>query len=855
MRSLGDWSIGQRLAAGFGVVVAVLAVFAAASGSWQQASARAQAAFAQRIHPLSERAADLDRAILKVAIAARASGAHAAPRHAAPALDAVAQARKALRALADAAKEPDGQAAFRDLEPSVERYLDAAESVARLGPLTSRTAAEAALSDARADAIVQLQAFADLQHEKARQAIAAMEASRDRVASGLWIAFGTVLGVLVVLGVAVTASIRSPARRLMGLARELQRGNWQPALELAPRAAAARGETTVPRDELTQIGLAFGAAAEALERRAQRLRADAEVASAASSSLDKEAVAGQALRAMAEATGAGAGCVYWRDEDSGRLLPVAARALPAPAAALEPGEGLPGRAALERRIAMLADIPPDAPTRLKLGVDEVAPRAIVAVPAMLRGEVLGVVVLASLAEFDAAATDFLQAAALQLAIGLNNVRSHERVQGLLERVQAQNEELQAQNEEIQAQAEELQAQNEEIQAQTEELQQRTSELAAADRNKNDFLGLLAHELRNPLAAIGNSVFILGRVGERSEMERQSLSVVERQMRYLTRLIDELLDVTRISRGKLTLQREPLDLRQLVRDGVNDHRGTAGNEGIVLEDALPEAPLWVDGDRTRLAQVLGNLLSNAVKFTEPGGRIDVAMHADAEAGTVRLTVRDTGAGIEPELAERLFQPFSQGDTGLVRGRGGLGLGLALSKALVALHEGKIELRSAGRGHGTEFIVTLPVCAQRPLAASEPKQAVPGGTRRVLVIEDNEDAAETLRLALAMGGHKVDVAGSGPEGVEKARAHVPDIVLCDIGIPGFDGFEVARRLRPDPRLGRTTLVAVSGYATAEDRRRSVAAGFDDHLAKPVDMQALLARVASLEPPPRHAHGVAA
>ncbi|HET7730151.1 MAG TPA: ATP-binding protein [Usitatibacter sp.] len=841
MKRLRDVSIGQRLGAGFGLVLVALAIFGAVLAAWMAESSRAQSDYAQRVLPRADASVAVERGILEVAVAVRSYLLAPDARNAAKTLAAVEAGRRALEALARLPREQDGELVFPAVERSVAHYLTEVAAAASTGTAENPLAVEAALAAARAEAVSSLRRFGALQQQKSRDAIAAIEDSRRKVANGLVYAFAALALALVALGYLTTASIRTPARELTRVARELQHGNWQAALGFTRASLQRRGESVAPRSELSQIALAFGSAAEALERREQRLRGEARVAAAASGSLEKRSMATQALEAMAEATGAAMGAVYWRLPGTDELMPIATRALPAPAQPVRLGEGVPGQAADERRVVVLNDVPAE---RLKLGIDEVAPRSVVAVPAILRGDVLAVVVLGSLREFDAHAVEFLQSAGQQLAVGLGNVRAHEEVQRLLDevreahdRLQAQAEELQAQNEEIQAQSEELQAQSEELQAQNEELQERTEALAEADNHKNEFLGLLAHELRNPLAAISNSVFILGRGDNRQPGEAMGLAVIERQMRYLTRLIDDLLDVTRIARGKLDLHRAPLDLTRLAADCVHDCQAAARKSGLEVHLHGDGTPRYVAGDATRLAQVLGNLLANAIKFSEPGGRIDVVVRSDAAASEASVLVRDRGIGIDPALLQRLFQPFSQGDNDLARGRGGLGLGLALSKSLVQLHGGRIEARSEGKGRGAEFVVTLPLTAAPAESQAARAEARAAGSRRVLIVEDNADAAETLRMALELNGHVVDTAGGGLEGVDKAARMVPEFVFCDIGIPGIDGFEVARRLRADARLSGTRLIALSGYATPEDRRRSAAAGFDDHLAKPVTVDALL------------------
>jgi two-component system CheB/CheR fusion protein len=369
---------------------------------------------------------------------------------------------------------------------------------------------------------------------------------------------------------------------------------------------------------------------------------------------------------------------------------------------------------------------------------------------------------------------------------------------------------------------------------------RRAELALreADRRKDEFLAMLSHELRNPLAAIRNGLAVLERAPPGGEQARRARAVIDRQGTHLSRLVDDLLDVTRIARGKIELTREPLDLAELVRRAVEDHRAVFAARNVALE--LPEGggAVPVLGDATRLAQAVGNVLHNAAKFTPAGGHARVSVAREGERGVVR--VRDDGAGVAPEVAPHLFQPFVQGAPTLDRAAGGLGLGLALVRALVELHGGRASLRSAGAGQGTEVTLEVPLGGATPRRGLElPPSHAP--SRRVLLIEDNVDAAETLRDALALSGHVVEVAHDGPEGVAAARRSAPDVVLCDIGLPGMSGYEVARALRSDPSLGEVLLVALTGYATSDDVAKARAAGFDQHLAKPPrvsDLEALLA-----------------
>ncbi|HEY3451780.1 MAG TPA: PAS domain S-box protein [Myxococcales bacterium] len=373
------------------------------------------------------------------------------------------------------------------------------------------------------------------------------------------------------------------------------------------------------------------------------------------------------------------------------------------------------------------------------------------------------------------------------------------------------------------------------------LREANERLVEADRRKNEFLAVLSHELRNPLAPIRNSVYILDRAAPGGEQAARARRVIERQAQHMTRLIEDLLDVTRISRGKVHLQRERLDLDALARRTAEDHREVFARSGLDLEVLGAPEPLWVDGDPTRLAQAIGNLLSNSAKFTPRGGRTVLSLEAEADArgGQAVVRVRDNGAGISAQTLSHLFEPFVQATQTIERAGGGLGLGLALVKGLVEMHGGRVWARSEGEGKGSEFTLALPLLPPaRPAACAEPAPAAGARARRVLVVEDNLDAAESLREALGFGAHEVAVAHTGPEGLEAARRQRPDVVLCDLGLPGMDGYGVARALRADPdaRLRSTFLVALSGYALQEDVAKSRAAGFDRHLAKPPSMESL-------------------
>ncbi|HVG10406.1 MAG TPA: MEDS domain-containing protein [Thermoanaerobaculia bacterium] len=374
------------------------------------------------------------------------------------------------------------------------------------------------------------------------------------------------------------------------------------------------------------------------------------------------------------------------------------------------------------------------------------------------------------------------------------------------------------------------------------LAQKGAALERADRAKEELLAMLAHELRNPLGTISNAIQVLRLKGEGDETWHRAIDAAERQVLHQALLVDDLLEASRVTRGEVELHCEALDLVELVKETVEGYRETLVHARLELDLELPDGPLPVQGDRLRLSQALANLLHNACKFTPPGGRVTVRA-CRAEDGRIELSVRDNGQGIAPEVLPHIFEVFTQADRSLDRAQGGLGVGLTVVKGLVEMHGGEARAASAGLGQGSEITLLLPLdqaqdqkaglTAPAPDLAEAPLLADSNaGHRRILVVEDNVDAAATLRDFLELSGHEVETANSGLDGVQAAREFHPEVVLCDLGLPGMDGYQVAAALRRDPETASAKLIAVTGYGREEDRRRSKEAGFDLHLTKPVD-----------------------
>ncbi len=364
------------------------------------------------------------------------------------------------------------------------------------------------------------------------------------------------------------------------------------------------------------------------------------------------------------------------------------------------------------------------------------------------------------------------------------------------------------------------------------------ERVEADRRKDEFLAMLAHELRNPLAVFGNGVQAL-RMAQRRGVKSDEPAMtglaeaMERQVAQLARLVDDLLDVARISTGKVALRRTPVDLEVVIRRAVETLQPLieARDADVVL--TLAQGPLVVEADGARLAQVFGNLLANAIKFSEAGARVELI--STEESGQAVVRVVDQGIGIAPAMLPSIFELFVQADSGPARERGGLGVGLTVARMITGLHGGSIDVRSEGLGHGAEFTVRLPLVPQSARTQRDADRAAtpPMAQRRILVVDDNADAAASLALLLKFSGHEVHVAHEGEEALRLAETLRPQAVLLDVGMPGMDGYEVARRLRQRPGTKDAVIIAVTGYGAEADRRRGRAAGFDHHLTKPVDL----------------------
>ncbi len=367
-----------------------------------------------------------------------------------------------------------------------------------------------------------------------------------------------------------------------------------------------------------------------------------------------------------------------------------------------------------------------------------------------------------------------------------------------------------------------------------ELRVRAEELAEADRRKDEFLAMLAHELRNPLAPVRNAVQILQAMRGDDPVVARLTEMLSRQVRHMAHMVDDLLDVSRITRGKVDLRKEHVLLADAVARAVEVARPLIDGRRHELSVSVPADPILLDADPTRLTQILGNLLNNAAKYTEDGGHIWIS--AIRFGSDVVIRVRDTGIGLAPEMISRVFDLFTQANRTLDRSQGGLGIGLTLVRSLVEMHGGTVSAESEGMGRGSEFVVRLPALADHTNESEVQKTRTPAvaASRRLLIVDDNVDSAESMAELLALVGHEVRIAHDGPAALREAEAHKPDVILLDIGLPRMNGYEVVRRIREDLDLQNATLIAMTGYGQDEDRRKTHEAGFDHHLVKPVSLE---------------------
>jgi len=414
---------------------------------------------------------------------------------------------------------------------------------------------------------------------------------------------------------------------------------------------------------------------------------------------------------------------------------------------------------------------------------------------------------------------------------------------LEQRVLDRTAELDAANEALRAEIDERRRQHEERDRLADELRRRVADLDSSDRHKNEFLAMLGHELRNPLAPIRNALAILELPGAGETTRRHAQATIQRQVEHLVRLVDDLLDVSRIIKGKIELHRKRIELAEVVGRAIETAQPAIDARGHELSLALPAEPVQLDGDLIRLSQVLSNLLVNAAKFTEQAGQI--ALVAKVVGDRVEVRVRDNGVGIAPELLPRIFDFFVQGSRSLERSQGGLGIGLTLVKRLVEMHGGTVRGESAGLGKGSEFVISLPLPKDaggvRPARGAATSQGH-DKRRRVLVVDDNVDAAKSTIALLATWGHEAHAVYDGLSVVAAVRELRPEVVLLDIGLPGKSGYDVARELRELPDSPVRLLAAMTGYGQDDDRRRARESGFDVHLVKPIDPDRLRDLVAA-------------
>jgi signal transduction histidine kinase/CHASE3 domain sensor protein len=700
-----DLSIEQRLAAGFGFVVVLLVGYVVLTGLLEARVDAMHAELRERVIPSVVAAGDLERTVMRRGIAARTFALTQEP----DIVEQIEQARHlkyaALDRLERFTTDPAAVQELRLLAAENDDRLRTFVDLVRRGVAQEELrAAERELTLSRERVLVLARQYFEEQFAREAAFRQSIIEHQEAVERWRWLV-ALVLVVTSVLAASFTArAVSQPARRLHEAARAIRAGDYGPALALAAPSGALP-----QRDELRELAAAFADMALTLQARERRMAADAHFSAALAASAEAEQMVTGALREMAEFGGFEAAAMYLADAAGMQLQRFAAFAPDDSPRQLPADQGLAGEAFATGRRIVVRDIPPDTPLRLRLGFGDVVPRSLVAVPVAGRERSLGVVLLGSLREPEEGALEFLDYAVHLLGISLHVALAQREIASLASELKQKNASLDEANEELQAQNEELQAQSEELCAQTEELREANDRLQQADEAKNNFVAVLAHELRNPLAPIlSTAQAVRLRAGSSDPELRRATELIERQVKQLTRLVDDLLDVTRIARGKVELQKERVELSAVLGRAIEISRPLIEERSQRLEFHLADEPLWLEADSARLAQVFSNLLNNAAKFTPDGGEIRVVASQERHAAVVR--VRDTGIGIAPEMLARVFIPFTQileSEAPARRSNSGLGIGLSLVQQLVQLHGGSVEAHSEGAGCGSEFVVRLPL----------------------------------------------------------------------------------------------------------------------------------------------------
>jgi signal transduction histidine kinase/CHASE3 domain sensor protein len=720
-------SIRGRLASGFGLVFVLAGIGLAISLLQTRRMNEMERRRAQVVAPAVQAVNDLTRAYLREGIALRSYALDQSPQARTRFEQLIAQGRLARVRLSRLTQDPTTRTLIDDLSSVAEQYDLEAERFERLidtgVPANELHTAELQLDKIRSHLLDDLARLEQSEMASQRTAEDAAARARRRIVDGLLLVALLTFGVGGLSAILTTNAVRRPAARLLDAARALGRGDYAPARALAP----ATGMERHFRDELRELAAAFGTMAVTLDRRQAQITASSSVSRRLASSIDPESVAEGALGVLAEWSGLQVGVVYLARND--RLEPLARHATPRGVDTLGLHEGIPGEAAASGRTIIVADVPADTPFQLRFGVDQLAPRTVLAVPMYFEAELVGVLLLAGLRTVDAETIAVIEQCARQLAISLRNALAHEEVQRLARELEERNvqlrahvEEVQAQNEEIQAQNEEIQSLSEEIRAQNESLKQHNDVLAESDRQKDELISVASHELRTPLSALTMSSQLLLRRLERAEPTavdtmKSDADRICKQVQRLSGHVDRLLDFSRARMGRLELRPATMDLAAALRDLVNEMRVRSPERKLVLD--IDADALRGEWDRGYLDQVFMNLIENAIRYSPSGG--DVKISAGIVAGELRVAVRDEGIGIPAAAMERLFNPYFRHPEARQIAQSGMGIGLYVTRQIVSAHGGRIWADSEP-GCGSTFTVALPLAVVKPaVVPSEPAQA--------------------------------------------------------------------------------------------------------------------------------------